>query len=102
MQKGMKRSQQLCIVFWIKESTAESLDVLPAMLKCCFQLLDDSTSWIYKYSLSGCTRCTLGNFALEHATVPLPHTLSLLPGGHHQLRKDSFEEGRSIFILKEL
>lgn len=102
MQKGMKRSQQLCIAFWIKESTAESLDVLPAMLRCCSQLLDDSTSWIYKYSLSGCTPCILGNFALEHATVPLLHTLFLLPGGHHQHTKDSFEEGRSILILKEL
>ena len=80
MQKGMKRSQQLCIAFWIKESTAESLDVLPAMLRCCLQLLDDSTSWIYEYSLLGCTLYILGNIALEHAPVPLPHTLSLLPG----------------------
>lgn len=78
MQKGMKRSQQLCIAFWIKESTAESLDVLPAMLRCCLQLLDDSTSWIYKYSLLVCTLCILGNIALEHAPVSLPHTLSLL------------------------
>jgi len=99
MQKGTKRSPQLCIAFWIKESTDESLDVLPAMLRCCLQLLDDSTSWICKYSLLGCTPCILGNFALEHAPALLLHTRSLLPGGHHQHIKDSFAEGRPTLIL---
>lgn len=88
------------IAFWIKESTAESLDVLPAMLRCCLQLPDDSTSWIHKYSLLGCALCILGSIALEHAPVPLSH--SLLLGGHQQHIRDTFEEGRAIFILKEL
>lgn len=80
MQKGTKRSQQLCVALWIKESSAESLDVLPAMLRCCLQLLDVSTPWIYEYSLLGCTLCIWGNTALEHAPLSLLHTLSLLPG----------------------